>query len=109
MFSLSVGACLYPNDVVFGEAWPIHGNPMCCVPTIEVQSSMATKDGSVSQSPLLTFKVSEQSLPSNHSARRPATHLKREEEKAFKVCVCIHIVKYLINLYGNKYFSVIND
>lgn len=60
MFSLSVGARLYPNDVVFGEAWPIHGNPMCCVPTIEVQSSMATKDGSDSESPFLTVKASVQ-------------------------------------------------
>lgn len=53
-----MGARLYPNDVVFGEAWPIHGNPMCCVPTIEVQSSMATKDGSISESPFLTVNVS---------------------------------------------------
>lgn len=56
-----MGARLYPNDVVFGEAWPIHGNPMCCVPTIEVQSSMATKDGSVSERVLsFTVKVSVQ-------------------------------------------------
>lgn len=55
-----MGPHLYPNDVVFGEAWSIHGNPMCCVPTIEVQSSMATKDGSVSESPLLTVEVSVQ-------------------------------------------------
>lgn len=45
---------LYPDDVVSlsPEARPIHGNPMCCVPTIEVQSSMATKDGSVCEGPL---------------------------------------------------------
>lgn len=41
---------LSPSDVVFGEACSIHGNPMCCVPTIEVQRSMATKDGSDSES-----------------------------------------------------------
>lgn len=55
-----MGPHLYPNDVVFGEAWSIHENPMCCVPTIEVQSSMATKDGSVSEGPLLTVEVSVQ-------------------------------------------------
>lgn len=60
------------------------GTP-CAVPTIEVQNSMATKDGSVSESPFPTVKVSVQSnLQLDHKARKSTTQFKQwkeEEEK----------------------------
>lgn len=98
-----MGARLYPNDVVFGEAWPIHGNPMCCVPTIEVQSSMATKDGSISESfPTVKVSVQKKKFTLNHRARKTTTDKNKKEKKKESLQMLSECCNTNMCLYSNS-------